>query len=441
MDNRYIFPDTNIFLHFKPLNEVDLLKLIGCDEVEIVIAPVVIDELDRAKWDHQASGIRDRAKANARKISDWLAQGQPIRRGVSISLAARPPEEIFRKHQLDSGVGDDRLIASILEYQERYGVGTVVLLTADFGPQLRARSFGLPFIELPSNLELPPAQDAQKQEILKLQQQLARLQSRAPSLILTFEGKSDTLEIQLEPQLSAPPEGIVRQLEENMRRLKSNRYYNFTDEASSAVGPVTFALSHVLEDMRPSQEEVERYQREVEEYRNKYEYYLQHDLEVFNRQKRTIELNLLLTNAGTALAEDVVLTLTLPEKLYWTKAPSSEEFMPIPTPPKPPRNKSELMIDSFAQITVSQSYHTRLPHLSDDVYDISNELYRPVFEDTRLTWELGDLRHGSSIELEPLYVVFRDSDKISTFEFEVSIHEHKTPEQIKQKLLVRVVIT
>jgi hypothetical protein len=41
-----VFPDTNLFLHYRPINEIDWCALIKARPVEIKIAAVVTRELE-----------------------------------------------------------------------------------------------------------------------------------------------------------------------------------------------------------------------------------------------------------------------------------------------------------------------------------------------------------------------------------------------------------
>ncbi|MBP7476722.1 MAG: hypothetical protein KA810_15845, partial [Pyrinomonadaceae bacterium] len=56
-----LFVDTMIFLHYRPLDELDLKTLTGGDEVSIVITNVLLHELDKHKSSHPIRKIRDRA--------------------------------------------------------------------------------------------------------------------------------------------------------------------------------------------------------------------------------------------------------------------------------------------------------------------------------------------------------------------------------------------
>jgi hypothetical protein len=63
-----IFPDTNLFLHYRRLDEIDWLDTTGADAVTLLIAPIVVRELDRKKVQGETKRIRDRANERLK----WL---------------------------------------------------------------------------------------------------------------------------------------------------------------------------------------------------------------------------------------------------------------------------------------------------------------------------------------------------------------------------------
>ena len=46
----YAFVDTNIYIHFKPLNEIPLTKIVGADIVVVVVPSIVMEELNGKKF-------------------------------------------------------------------------------------------------------------------------------------------------------------------------------------------------------------------------------------------------------------------------------------------------------------------------------------------------------------------------------------------------------
>jgi hypothetical protein len=61
-----VYPDTNIALHYKRFDQLDWLKLVDASEVDLVLSPVFVAELDRKKYE----GTR-LVRARASERSTW----------------------------------------------------------------------------------------------------------------------------------------------------------------------------------------------------------------------------------------------------------------------------------------------------------------------------------------------------------------------------------
>ena len=78
-----IFPDTNLFLHYRPLSEIDWCSLLQSNAVEIEIAPVVTRELEEQKTLNPSRKLRDRAATALTLLHKYLAKPQ-VRDGVTL---------------------------------------------------------------------------------------------------------------------------------------------------------------------------------------------------------------------------------------------------------------------------------------------------------------------------------------------------------------------
>ena len=58
-----IFPDTNVFLHFRPLSEIDWPGVCDAEEVILFVPPVILRELNHLKDLHNTPKIRSRAQS------------------------------------------------------------------------------------------------------------------------------------------------------------------------------------------------------------------------------------------------------------------------------------------------------------------------------------------------------------------------------------------
>ena len=84
MDKKAAFVDTMTFLHFRPLNEIDWTARLESDEVELLLAPVVLRELNCHKDRCSTNGSSlakgtERNGVSARKRGETLSWKRRIR--------------------------------------------------------------------------------------------------------------------------------------------------------------------------------------------------------------------------------------------------------------------------------------------------------------------------------------------------------------------------
>lgn len=448
---KVVFPDTNVFLHFRPLDEVDLPALLDCTEVELVITPVVLEELDEHKWAHSLPKIRKRADSSLKRIEAWVEDGTPIRSGVTVTLhASEPKDETLEAHRLNWRSQDDRLFATILEYQEEQRDEDILLLAGDSGARLRIRNFGIATAQLPDDVKLPSAQDALQKINQELRQELATLRNRMPLLELRFAGELDGQTVELERQLTSAPSEMSDLFHEMVGEVKRKAALYLGDETPSEhLGPLD-PLADIRKQVgkqisamanqsfvTPSQEEIERYRREVAAFPEKFDRYLRRHLSIANEHRRTIRIALELENSGGAPAEDVLLILTVPEKLQWRWEPEDSDFPDPPEPPRTPRTLAQTLAGDFNALSVPARFRD-MPYMymHDDL-----DLLSPIISESglRLKWEIGSCRHHQAMTLDPLFVMFRDPEDISNFGIQYEVHEKNTPERVTGRLLVKAV--
>ena len=85
------FPDTNLFLHYRPLHEIDWCSLLHSSTVEIKIAPVVARELEKQKTLNPTTRRQNQKLALSRKAgsrSTRTDSSEISRHTVSSTFAA-----------------------------------------------------------------------------------------------------------------------------------------------------------------------------------------------------------------------------------------------------------------------------------------------------------------------------------------------------------------
>lgn len=172
----YIFIDTNIFIHFRDFEEIDWPSVSGKrGPITLLIAPIVIDELDRHKY-YSNKKIANRVKKLLPRI-EAILENKSSCRYVLHYIPSRPLDETFSDNKLDRKEQDDSLLATIIEFQHLVTTNnnhTIVYVTNDVGPRLKAKTLAIETIKLPDDHQLPIELDETEKENKALQKELAK---------------------------------------------------------------------------------------------------------------------------------------------------------------------------------------------------------------------------------------------------------------------------
>lgn len=428
----YVFLDTNILLHYRRAAEIDWLKHIGDEMVVLVLAPVVIRELDAHKFNHPSGKIRSRVKELLANLRSTFATATEvdIRRNVRLRLLARDPELDFDKNGLSRDVTDDWLLAAMIDTRHTQSEGSVVLVTADFGLELKARAAGFSVFAPPDEARLAEDMDVSEKRIKQLERENATLRNRLPELRLSLAG--DAI------QTFSLPEGPkeVVQVDAEMALLRQ-QYPHLVEPAAAKTtirsqtgaellrswaktDPTTFA--------RPDEHRL--YNRDLDVYYSEFENYLRMLAAYRQRRQRRLELSIHLHNDGGAPAEDIDIHMHFPDGFELWRL---DKEPPEPGPPEPPVKPgyirpiedmlSRLTFPSPALGTVSLPSNISRPEIrKSNSYDVSQHVR--------------SLKHGYSNLLETYSVVYESDATIRSFEISYLISAANLPSAAKSSLSI-----
>ena len=198
---KIVFPDTNVLLRGQPLKQIDWKAVLGADQVELVIARVVVDEVDKKKYDPKQSMQERARKANAQLQEIQEAEGR-VREGVRLALTfAELDSNELRSHGLLWDHGDDRLLGSALTH--RGGDKTdIVIVSMDNGLLNRAASLGFKTMRLPEKYRVPTPPDPLEAENRRLLAEIDQLKASYPKLNFVFS--TGNTEMTAEIPIQAP---------------------------------------------------------------------------------------------------------------------------------------------------------------------------------------------------------------------------------------------
>lgn len=187
---KYLFLDTNIFLHYRHFEDIPW-KTVVCDDFTLVVAPIVLDELDKHK-DREKGKIQKRAKRVSSLLYEVLMNGKECK--VPILYCKEPVPTKEDSEKMDLSTNDNRLILSALKSE--YNISDIIIISGDKGIQFRAASNGLAHILLPDTYRLPLEKTDEEKEIERLKEELKTVTERVPEPGICFADGSSRLVIE-----------------------------------------------------------------------------------------------------------------------------------------------------------------------------------------------------------------------------------------------------
>ena len=316
---KYIFLDTNIYLHYKPVEQLDLERF--GNECVLVVPRVILGEINKHKDTHASDSIRKRARSICRRIHAWDdAKAVSDRLGFEFCIAIPRPDQ----HNLEPSSSDDQFLSVILDYNA--AVDDKLLISNDSNLCLTAKHLGIHVHEIEDKYRLPSAIDPVEQENQRLKQEVDLLKNARPRLEIGLISNQDSRQIEPNPifRLRKPKEELTdAEINEAMQNIR-----NKVDEKRRAYSgqPLLYLHASML-----SREDIETFHEQLADYPEQYMQYLLAKRD--HLKKRIIKFIIGITNVGTSPAQNVDIYLHFPDgfDIY------EEEDMPqSPQPPQLP---------------------------------------------------------------------------------------------------------
>jgi hypothetical protein len=168
--------DTNVFIQLRDVQDLPWSEVVdaGVSDISLIVAPAMIDELDRMK-DSPNRRLRDRARLALNLIeaaSDAPGQCLELRglAGVRLRLVLHPGRAGEGAHELlDPSRPDDRLVGVALARSRN---GRCIVFSHDTGPRIRAKLIGLQAVKPPASWMLPDQEDEPVKLVRRLRSDL-----------------------------------------------------------------------------------------------------------------------------------------------------------------------------------------------------------------------------------------------------------------------------
>ena len=436
------FLDTNIFLHYQPFDQINWPKELDAEEVELVVAPIVIRELDNQKDHHRISSIRDRARASLKKIEALITGLEKIDLpdGVNVSDMNEPTLS-FNEYGLRADVSDDHLIVCCIERADLEPDKRIVIVTDDTGPRLKAHKHSITAISLDGRLRLPSASEEIEKKNQELQRKVQQFESSLPNLYLGFSDGSQNHLAKIPEPYEIDSDKVKAKLKDLKKRYP--KLYPESDQPSNPDSPnLQDQIAQIRRSManasglnKPSQEEYDRYNSELDQFFEDYKDYLHRLADYKSREIRTIEIEVVLFNRGTAPAEDIDVFMHFPDGFLLFGEEELPEAIEPPNPPQKPMSRTEMI--SRLPILPASSLHA--PHFPSHFSMSDPNISSPSIKKTNsydVNYSIGKLKQHLEAPCDKLFVYFELVEDVKSFGIDYRINAANVPHEIEGKLNV-----
>jgi rRNA-processing protein FCF1 len=430
-----IFLDTNTFLHYETIDHVNWVELLGGKPVVLIVAPVVIRELNRQKDTPTSAKTRKRAAAALSKLHEWSDRPSPIliRKSVELQFRVQDSQINFGAVNLSRDIADDHLIASILEYRTESGEDETTLATADLGLKLKARTHQVPVLQVPSDLRLPEELLPEEKRLRELESELRRLRDRLPAVSLLF----DTGEQLLKGVLPTSEKPNTKSSVASIMHVRTE-YPKMEVPRDDGSSNSDFGFFMKLNTI-PS-EEIVRYNDQLDDFYAAHEEYVSTLERLRDLIGRTMRLNVMAVNAGTCPAQDVDVLMHFPDGFLLLTDKEMLKSPPKPKPPAKPQTTAEravaafqtpAYVPSFSSVYADSTLAMRVPAPTN----VSHPKIRRT-NSYEVKVSIATLKHGFDEQLDALYLVFDSGESARSFTIDYLIHASNLPGPSKGQLHV-----
>lgn len=355
----YLFPDTNLFVQCKALDQLDW-ALFGADRIDLIVTRPIIAEIDSHKG-RGNSRLAKRSRSASSIIGDALiAESGFLSVGgsavdVRLFVKATLKEDAALDDQLTYTERDHQLVGIASKFAKEKPEADVRVLTHDNGVLAAASGVGVRFERISDDWLLGPETDERDKQLAGLQQELKKYQASEPVVEISLgkpAGSNGPIEADV-PFYPPLTEGEIARL---LHRLKAE-FPVETDFGPSEAGefnPVglqAFVMARKV--FKPStDEDINQYRTEA--YPNwlaECEAYLRAFNETLNARRQWPMVRIDLKNTGSRPAQDVLVSFSCEGK-FSIAVPTDDEDMDeddtgegnmirLPPPPSAPKGTWE----------------------------------------------------------------------------------------------------
>lgn len=411
---KYLFLDTNVFLHFRYYNEINWNEIIGDGEYTIVVASMVIEELDNKKYDVSRK-ISRRAKQMLSRFLE-ISDGSQRENFPVVIDSSRPNDTTFQVNNLKSSSQDDNILASIIEFNidvtdEKY------LISNDTGPKLKAKSLNIKAPNIPEKFLLEEEVDETEKELKNLKKELTELKNTIPKIALTFDNSEEFLRCNLKILTMSKVDYVESELAKKRVELPA------IDENPYNMPSLLNSLNKISAEQR------NRYNQELVKYFEEYRKYLETKYDYEKYLSFRFEVTLILNNTGSAPGEDIDINLHFPDGFelqseYDLRKPP--KTINIPYKPKSSWDFGPSLIPNLDFMYKNPSVEKKI--------NTGFLTSKKKTNSYNVNYKIPLIKHNLPISLGKLYVCFSELEPVKNFQIDYELIIANVPKKIEGKL-------
>jgi rRNA-processing protein FCF1 len=421
MADNFLFLDTNILLHCKPPREIAWKKYVK-GSYKLVIAPIVIDEIDKHKRSQ-----KKKIAARAKFFSKLFEQVMDIDDPDFILIANRPKAETFSTHTLDKAEQDDCLLAALLEFSQLNPESNSILVSEDIGPRLKAKTLGITSLKLPEKEQIAEEPDEAEIKLQKLTRENNELKNRIPKVDLYFDGRIKHINFDDFQGTETYEQFSAKRMEELTKKYPYHKIPFKMPTQRELIFHSALTENMMYNDSN-------RYNRELDEF---FEIYQVDYLPELYKWKivhlLSFEITLEIYNEGNVPAENIDLSLHFPDGIQINPGISFNPFPESPIPPLKPLPLDQLVMKLNDLRNEIQSPTNVSPSEPQPWISIKNA------NGCQVDMKCSYLKHHQSFKFSKLAVSFDTLDDMKGFEFEYQLNTANDPRLKTGKLQINFV--
>lgn len=401
----YLFPDTNLFIQCKSLNELDWSEWANFSEIHLIVCHPVLREIDNQK--NRRNG---RVSRRARKTHSLFRDIAINEKDYELIQKNGPKVKLFLEpligpcselsDRLDHSKPDDEIVGCLFTYVKQYPEADVRLLTHDSGPMMTAKSLGLSFIPVKEDWILPPENNEANREIVRLKNEIAQLKKAEPEFHIKCLDSNDIEVNSLEIKYPI------------YEPLSERNISEFVDLLRSKLSPVTI-FSPRESEARLYPGFLRRWNKAISKYKDeKYPSWIKKCEDFLSGLHQKLEEQakpsfcFLVENRGTRPGNNALIYIASKGDFKICPPEKRETILRLPSPPKPPQeeeilNKLRYRDSILPNLTPSYLPLSTYSNMRENRRDPNSFYYKPKRSVTPVEsfcLECEQWRHGTDAE-------------------------------------------